>query len=332
MITSILKVGRGRSAVNKGFSFRSGSKAARQVAACFTILGGLLIALPSGMAADGQTALPASAAVTAAADSDKDTCYGLFNWLDRRSQYGVGIFPEPFLVDDSDLEPNEFRLDWLHARGPGSRSDSGKAEIEKGFGLLTLELEVPYEYNSQDGQVTKGFDNINLGARYPLHQYVSSDGGIDLTSGVAVEGGFPVHSTVSKNGEFVGKVFNDAKLGEHLTAQTVLGHSTLLGPGPDGGAQKFEYGFVFGYRIPRRQLRLPGVLETIPVFELHGETGLNHGESGHNALLGNAALRFNFKSVGQVQPRLGVGFVFPIDSGARKDTHWGIITSLVFQY
>jgi len=282
-----------------------------------------------------QAEEPASLSLPAAsstAASSAATRHGLFNWLDSRSSYGVGIFPEPFLVDDSDLEPNEFRLDWLHSQGPGQRSDSGKLEFEKGFGLMTLELEVPYEYTVVDGETSKGFDNINLGARYPLYQFVSDSGFVDTTFGAAFEGGIPVHSTVSKNGELVPKVFNDLRLGEHFTLQTVLGHSTLLGPGPEGGTQAFEYGFVFGYRIPHRQLPVPHVLELIPVFELKGETGLNNGASGHNRLLGNAAVRVNLKAIGQVQPRLGVGFVFPIDHGARQDTHWGIVTSLVFQY
>ena len=71
------------------------------------------------------------------------TRYGPFNWLDHRSAYGEGIFPEPFLVDDSDLEDNEARLDWLHTQGNHRHSDLVTAEVEKGFGLLTLELEVP---------------------------------------------------------------------------------------------------------------------------------------------------------------------------------------------
>jgi hypothetical protein len=280
------------------------------------------------LAAQSPSLSPSSTPDTPPADSR----YGLFNGLDHRSAYGVGIFPEPFLVDDSDLEPNEFRLDWLHRQGPGQHSDSGKFEIEKGFGQLTLELEIPHERTVVDGETSKGFDNLNVGARYPLYQFVSRSRFVDATFGAAIEAGIPVHSTVSKNGELVPKVFNDLSLGEHFTLQSVLGHSTLLGPGPDGGAQTFEYGFVFGCRIPRRQLSLPGVLEIIPVFELQGETGLNHGAAGHDSLLGNVALRTNFKPIGQVQPRLGVGFVFPIDRGARQDTHWGIVTSLVFQY
>lgn len=46
--------------------------------------------------------------------SQTGTRYGLFNGLNHRSDYGQGVFPEPFLVDDSDLEQNEARLDWLH--------------------------------------------------------------------------------------------------------------------------------------------------------------------------------------------------------------------------
>src|SRR5215469_15088873 len=151
---------------------------------------------------------------TPAEPTSGDTRHGLFNGLDRRSAYGVGVFPEPFLVDDSDLEPNEFRLDWLHTRGPGQRSDSGKAEIEKGFGELTIELEVPYEHTVTDGETSKGFDNINLGARYPMYQFVSEKSFVDTTAGVAMEAGFPVNSQVSKNGELVPKVFNDLRLGE----------------------------------------------------------------------------------------------------------------------
>jgi hypothetical protein len=37
-------------------------------------------------------------------------------------------------------------------------------------------------------------------------------------------------------------------------------------------------------------------------------------------------------SIGPVQPRLGLGYVFPINDGAREELHWGIFTSLVFEY
>ena len=260
-----------------------------------------------------------------------DTRYGFSNLLDHRSEYGQGVFPEPFLVDDSDLEPNEARLDWRHTQTTGARSDVGKAEIEKGFGLMTLELEVPYERDRAEGETTKGFNNIDLGARYPFFQYVSVRGFVDSTFGAGIEVGIPTGSTLSKNAELVPKIFNDLKVG-NFTTQSILGYSRLFGPGEEGGLQTFEYGFVFGYTVPHRILPLPYVLETIPFLELLGETELNKDNAGHNTLLGNAGLRFNLKAIGRVQPRPGIGFMFPMDSGARTDTHWGVITSLVFQF
>src|ERR1700751_596934 len=92
------------------------------------------------------------------------------------------------------------------------------------------------------------------------------------------------------------------------------------------------YGFVFGYTIQHRELPLPAVQQLIPVFELNGETELNKGDAGQTSLLGTLGFRAHLKTVGSVQPRLGLGFVFPINGGAREDTHWGVITSLVFEY
>jgi hypothetical protein len=288
--------------------------------------------VPTPVRADEPAAPASSATQSSAATPSAGTRYGLFDWLDHRSEYGQGVFPEPFLVDDSDLEPNEARFDWLHTGGNGQHSDTVTAEVEKGFGLLTLELEVPYERDTASGQTSQGFGNISLGARYPLYQFVSDNEFVDSTFGAAMEVGIPVNSTVSKNTEVVPKIFNDLKLGDHFTLQSVLGYSTLLGDSGDGGLQMFEYGFVFGYTIPHQELPLPDVQELIPVFEIKGETELNKDNAGHNNLLGNAGFRLNLKAIGQVQPRLGLGFVFPIDKGARTDTHWGVVTSLVFQY
>ncbi len=274
------------------------------------------------------TACAQTNALTAATD----TRYGLFNQYDHRSSYGQGVFPEPFLVDDSDLEVNEARLDWVHTKAHAATADELTAEIEKGFGLMTLEAELHYERDVDSGNVSDGIGNIDLGARYPFYQYVSDNGFIDTTLGAGLEAGIPVHSTVSKNAEFVPKVFNDLRLGQHFTVQAIAGYSTLFGPGADGGAQTFEYGFDFGYSITREQLHIPHVQQLIPLFELSGETALNHGESGHTSLTGLAGFRVNLDAIGRVQPRLGVGFVFPVNDNARDDVHWGIATSLVFEY
>jgi hypothetical protein len=279
-----------------------------------------------------KAALAGSISDDSSSQTPPSTRYGLFDLLDNRSQYGQGVFPEPFIVDDSDLEVNEARLDILHTKIGSQHSDLLTAEIEKGFGVLTLEIEVPYEWDLTNGQRQQGFNNVDLGARIPVYQYVSTSGFVDSTFGVAIEGGVPTNSTLSKNAELVPKVFNDLRLGEHFTVQSILGYSTLVGQGEDGGLQTFEYGFVFGYTIPHEQLPIPGVLQLIPVFELLGETGLNHGQKGQTSLEGNAAVRVNLKTVGKIQPRLGIGYVFPIDNNARQDLHWGIVTSLVFEY
>src|ERR1700737_2835715 len=115
------------------------------------------------------------------------TRYGLFDWLDHRSAYGQGLFPEPFLVDDSDLEVNEARLDWLHTKRNDQHSDLVKAGVEQGFGLLTLELEVPLERDVSAGSRSEGVGNISVGARYPVYQYVSDNGFVDSTFGAGLE-------------------------------------------------------------------------------------------------------------------------------------------------
>src|SRR5208283_2257276 len=226
---------------------------------------------------------------------------------------------------------NEARLDWLHTRAAGSTSDVATAELEKGFGPVTLELEVPYERDRAEDATTEGFDNINLGARCPFYQYVSRDRLLDATFGTGIEVGIPTGSTVSKNTELVPKLFNDLKVAD-FTLQSIIGYSTLFGPGDNGGLQTFEYGFVFGYTIDRQRLPLPGVQQIIPVFELSGETELNKSNPGYNSVLGNAAFRVNLKAIGQVQPRLGLGFVFPLNENARAEVHCGVFTSLVFEY
>jgi len=288
-------------------------------------------AIPGVVKADGAPLLP-MAAESSAASSSADTRYGLFNWLDHRSFYNEGDYPEPFLVDDSGLEVNEARLDWLHTEASGSKIDANTVEVEKGFGLLTLELEVHYERDTSGDGLVQGFDNVDLGARYPIHQYVSRTGFFDNTIGLGIEAGIPTESAVGKNPELVPKVFDDVRIGEHFTMQSVLGYSRLFGPGDDGGLQTFEYGMVFGYTIQHEQLPIPYVRQFIPMFELAGETELNKDDPGHNSLIGNACFRLNMHNIGRVQPRLGLGFVFPVDGGARADVRRGVFTSLVFEY
>jgi len=117
-----------------------------------------------------------------------------------------------------------------------------------------------------------------------------------------------------------------------MIMKTSIVYDNTFGSGDEGGLQSFEYGVAFGYTFPHAEFRLPGVQQFTPLFELTGETGLNKDESGQNSLLGSVGFRVDFKPIGEVHPSLGLGYVFPIDSGAREEVHWGIATSLVFEF
>lgn len=281
-------------------------------------------------AADADDAAPPVPAGATNSAGAPDTRYGLFNWLDRRSAYTEEVFPEPFLVNDMALEDNELEFTWLHTKGPGQQTDLGEIEFQKGLGLLTLQVEVPYERIVSPDQTTHGIGNIGLGARYPLYQFVSADRFVDATFGAAMQGGLPADSTVSRNAELEPVIFNDLRLGGRFTAQSVLGWSTMLDGGEEGGLQTFEYGFSFAYAIPHGELALPGVRQFLPMFELVGEKELNH--DGQNSLLGDIGFRARLRPVGELQANWGLAWVFPIDSGARAELHWGFITSLIFEF
>ncbi|MGD1088650.1 MAG: hypothetical protein ABR955_07980 [Verrucomicrobiota bacterium] len=237
------------------------------------------------------------------------------------------------LLDETSLEQDgELELNSLHTEANNQRSDVVTAEVEKSFGMLTLELDVPYERDSDSGDVSQGIGNIDLGARYPLYQFVSANGFFDTTLGVAMEVGIPVNPAVSQNTEFDPGIFNDLKLGEHFSLQSVFGYSTLFGGGDNGGLQTFEYGFDFGYAIPHSELPLPGIQQFTPMFELAGETELNKDDPGENSLFGSIGIRLDLKPIGEVEPGLGLGFVFPMDGAASAEVHWGIAISLTFEF
>jgi hypothetical protein len=262
-----------------------------------------------------------------------DSRFGVFDWLDHRSAYNQEFFPQPLLVDDTGLETEgEAEFSSLNTRANAQHSDTYTAGVQKSFGFLTFELGIPYEHESDSDDNVQGIGNVELSARYPLYQFVSANGFFDDTFGMAIEVGIPVNSSVSKNTELDPKVFNDLKLGEHFSLQSVLGYDTLFGGGDNGGLQTFEYGFAFGYAISQSEMPLPGVQQLTPLFELSGETALNKDESSQNSLLGSLGFRLDIKPIGEMQPSLGLGYVFPVDSGARAEVHWGIVTSLTLEF
>jgi hypothetical protein len=282
-------------------------------------------------------------ALTAAAtaqEAPKDQRYGLFGLLDHRSTYGTFWFVEPLRAPEMDVD-RELRIDYFHSEAHGRQLDTVKAELEYNVGLLTLELAVPYETESvtafnamthrTDRARSRGTGGIELAARHPVFQYVSNDNSFDYTLAGALEVAIPSGSPISKDTEVVPQVFHLLRLGEHLSVEASLGLSMLLGP-EAGGTNTLEYALVLGYNLEHQDLPLPGILRTIPIFEMQGERALSGMDHGTNRLFGTAGFRLNFKSIGRAQPRIGFGYVFPMDQGARREMSWGIISSLVFEF
>ena len=183
------------------------------------------------------------------------------------------------------------------------------ANWEKGFGLLTLELETSYERDSNAGEIAEGMDNIDLGARYPFYQYVSQGGDVDTTFGIGMEVGLPTHTQISHNFEIVPKIFNDTKI-QNFTLQSILGYSILAGDGgsdgdTDGGIENFEYGFVFGYTIEHEVLPIPGVQQLIPVLEISGARQMNKDDHGDTNTIGDIGFRANLDTIDPSAAALG---------------------------
>jgi hypothetical protein len=260
--------------------------------------------------------------------------------LDHRSRYGQFWFPEPLRGPEMDVD-RELRIDWFHGEKKGFQQDEVTAEVEYNIGLLTLEVEAGYERGSESAfdaalgrtirSTEDGAGAIEFSARHPIYQYVSQDGFFDYTLVAALEVAAPSGSKISKDSEIVPQLFQLMRFGEHFSLQTSVGYSVVIGP-EEGGATALEYSVILGYNLEHDELPLPGVLRTIPIFELNGDWGLSREEIGHNTLFGTAGVRLNFNSIGAAQPRIGIGYVFPIDQGARDELRWGVVTSLVFEF
>jgi hypothetical protein len=177
----------------------------------------------------------------------------------------------------------------------------------------------------------EGFGPIELSGRHPIWQWVSADERFDFSLVPALEVAIPTNTSVSKDGELVPQLFGLLRVGEHFSVQTSIGYSFVIGP-EDSGNQVLEYATVFGWNIERDDLPLPKFIDrVIPLFEIVGERGMNHGDYT-NVLTGTIGVRVNFEAIGAVQPRIGLGYFFPIDDGGRDELDWGVVTSIVFEF
>jgi hypothetical protein len=267
-----------------------------------------------------------------------DGPYGWFNLLDSRSEFGSGFFPEPFLVDEGDRD-REVAFSWFHQEGFGSITDQITGEIEWTFGDTTIEVEAPYETDTSPGtndftglpdtERTSGMDSPQVAVRHPVWQYLSPDNNIDNTLVAGFEVAIPSNSPVGKDTELVPEIFDLLRIGDHLGIQTHVGYSTLLGS-ETPNKQTLEYSLDVSYQIDDSLVHLPDpLLAIVPIFELAGERGLNNGDLSNN-LTGVIGARLNLAPIGRAAPRIGIGYVFPVDHQASQDFRWGVITSIVF--
>ncbi|HET6246625.1 MAG TPA: hypothetical protein VFE47_02915 [Tepidisphaeraceae bacterium] len=266
---------------------------------------------------------------------------GPFGLLDPASKYYRDVFPEPFRVEDTAID-NELRFDWEHDEARGARSNIVTAEVQKSFGIVTFEVQSPYAITTGGGEDddaadrpsghhAEGFANVELAGRIPIYQFVSASGLFDNSIGFNLELGVPTNSIFSKNTELAPGIFDDLAIGDHFTLQTLFTFSHLFGS-LQTGRDTFEYGLAFGYAIEDEEFAVPHVERLIPMVEVLGETTLSGYTAGTNVLTGTAGLRAEFKSIGKIQPQLGIGYIFPIDKGGRDQLQWGLFTSLVFEF
>ena len=281
--------------------------------------------------ANGSPSVPTPASL-ATPNGLVGTRFGPLGLFDSRSQYGTGFFPEPFLVDEGDLD-REFVISSIHQEGAGSLSTSATVEVEWSFKMLTVEVEAPYEhditYDPTGRTNAEGMGSPELSFRHPIWQFVSPNETVDNTLVVSCETAFQVNSEESQSTEIVPGLFDLLRIGDHFGFQANLGLSTLYG-GADNHNETVEYSGDFSWVIDDTEMSLPReILGIVPIVELAGERHVNHGDFSDN-LTGVAGVRFNLANIGRALPRFGVGYIFPIDKQAREDFHWGVTVSLVF--
>ena len=120
----------------------------------------------------------------------------------------------------------------------------------------------------------------------------------DNTIGAEFELGIPTNSPPSKNTEAAPGLFDDLRIGERFSVQSLFSLAWTFGSKPQGGARDFGYAVAFGYTIEDEEVKIPGVERFTPSFELLGETRLDGSAAGHNSLTSTVGIRAELKSIG----------------------------------
>jgi hypothetical protein len=279
---------------------------------------------------------PPSAATTANQNAGRY----FFGLLDHRSSYGKDFFPDPFLGPEFDAE-KQLDFDYLHAEKKGIRDD----EIDAGFqwniiGQLTISGEFGWDSEHQqnlhggaegenlDGGSESGLENVDLAVYHPIFQYVSGNGQFDYSAVVRLDVGIPTRGSPSSQDvlltPYIGQLL---RLGDHVSIEGWAGTQITIAPHP---ADEFIYGASFGYTLFHNQFPVPGTEKFVPMFELDGQKPMSG--VARESLFGVAGFEVAFKSIGEAQPQIEIGYEFPIDQGAREQTRWGIVVQMFLEF
>ena len=263
-----------------------------------------------------------------------------FSLLDRRSSYGRDFFPDPFLGPEFDRE-TQLEFDYAHGEAPGRQENEADAQLQWNFvEQFTLSVEAGYDAEHGPGARTggesdeagpanaQGFEDVDVAVYHPVFEAVSQGRMLDYTVALRLDVGVPTHTAVSGSNvqltPYLGQLF---RLGEHVSVEAWTGPQFTLA---SRQTQRLLYGTLLGYQITRRQLALPFTRSVTPLFELDGQQPFSR--HGADALLGVAGFNWQFAPLGELQPRLGVGYQFPVDRGARDQLRWGIVTQVFLDF
>ena len=263
-----------------------------------------------------------------------------FGLLDRRSSYGGDFFPDPFIGPELDRE-TQWEVDYAHGESPDRRENQADAQVDWNFAeQFTLSVEAGYDSEHALGTHTgggsddpepanaRGFENVDVAVYHPVFEAISRGKTLDYTAVLRLDVGVPTYTKVSGTDvqltPYLGQLL---RLGEHVSVEAWTGPQFTLAP---HRTNQFLYGTSLGYRITRRQLALPLTQSVTPLFELDGQQPFSR--HGANVLIGVAGLNWQFAPFGELHPRVGVGYQFPVDRGGRDQLRWGIVTQLFLDF
>ncbi len=169
---------------------------------------------------------------------------------------------------------------------------------------------------------------MDLAVYHPVFQAVSKDENLDYSAAIRLDVGIPTRTAVSSpDAQLTPYLGQLLRVGEHVSAETWTGAEFTIAPHQ---TDEFVYGASFGYQLTRHEVPLPFTESVTPLFELDGRAAFSH--PGQDALFGVVGLNWQFAGKGNWQPRLGLGYQFPMDQGARDQLHWGVITQMFLQF